>query len=44
VLANNDSASQFPALIAARMFGFELAAMLQSTQSAQEREAPRLAF
>jgi len=44
VLAYNDSASQFPALIAARMFGFELAAMLQSTQSAQEREAPRLAF
>jgi len=44
VLAYNDAASQFPALIAARMFGFELAAMLQSTQSAQEREAPRLAF
>ena len=44
VLAYNDSASQFPALIAARLFGFELAAMLQSTQNAQEREAPRLAF
>jgi LemA protein len=44
VLAYNDAASQFPALIAARFFGFDQAAMLQSTQNAQEREAPRLAF
>jgi LemA protein len=44
VLAYNDSASQFPGLIAARLFGFALAAQLQSTQNAQEREAPRLAF
>ncbi len=44
VLAYNDAASQFPALIAARLFGFDQAAMLQSTQNAQEREAPRLAF
>ena len=44
VLAYNDAASQFPALIAARFFGFDQAAMLQSTQKAEEREAPRLAF
>jgi LemA protein len=44
VLAYNDSAGQFPALVAARFFGFEPAAMLQATQNAQEREAPRLAF
>ena len=44
VLAYNDASSQFPALIAARLFGFAPAAMLQSTQNAQEREAPRLAF
>jgi LemA protein len=44
VLAYNDAAAQFPALLAARLFGFAPAAMLQSTQSAQEREAPRLAF
>jgi LemA protein len=44
VLVFNDAASRFPALIAARLFGFTPAAMLQSTQSAQEREAPRLAF
>jgi hypothetical protein len=28
----------------ARLFGFAPAATLQSTQNAQEREAPRLAF
>jgi LemA protein len=44
VLAYNDAATQFPALVAARLFGFAPAAMLQSTQNAQEREAPRLAF
>jgi len=44
VLEYNDAASQFPAVVAARLFGFAPAAMLQATQSAQEREAPRVAF
>ncbi len=44
VLAYNDAASQFPAVLVARLFGFSHAAMLQSTQSAAEREAPRVAF
>lgn len=44
VLAYNDAARQFPGVLVARLFGFAPAAMLQSTQSAQEREAPRLAF
>lgn len=44
VLAFNDAALQFPAVLVARLFGFPPAAMLQSTRSEQEREAPRLAF
>jgi LemA protein len=44
VLEYNDAAGQFPGLLVARVCGFAPAAMLQSTQSAQEREAPRLAF
>jgi len=44
VLAYNDAAGQFPGLLVARLFSFGQAAMLQSTQNAQEREAPRLAF
>lgn len=44
VLEYNDAATQFPAVVAARLFGFAPAAMLQATQSAQEREAPRVAF
>lgn len=44
VLAYNDAAGQFPAVIVARLFGFLPAGMLQSTQSAAEREAPRVAF
>lgn len=44
VLAYNDAAGQFPGALVARLFGFAPAAMLQSTQNAQEREAPRLAF
>lgn len=44
VLEYNDAAARFPALIAARLFGFAPAAQLQSTQNAQEREAPRVAF
>jgi len=44
VLAYNDAAQQFPATIVARVCGFAPAPMLQSTQSAAEREAPRVAF
>lgn len=44
VLAYNDASTQFPTLLAARLFGFAPAPMMQSTQNAQEREAPRLAF
>jgi LemA protein len=44
VLEYNDAATQFPGLIVARLCKFAPAAMLQSTQNAQEREAPRLAF
>lgn len=44
VLAFNDAATQFPAVLVARLCGFPPAAMLQATQNAQEREAPRLAF
>jgi LemA protein len=44
VLTFNDAAAQFPALVVARLLGFPPAAMLQSTQSAAEREAPRVAF
>lgn len=44
VLSYNDAATQFPGLVVARLLGFDQAAMLQSTQSAAEREAPRVAF
>jgi LemA protein len=44
VLAYNDAAAQFPGLLVARVFGFEPAGMLQSTQNADERQAPRVAF
>ena len=44
VLDYNDATSRFPALVAARLFGFAPAAMLQATQNAQERDAPRVAF
>jgi LemA protein len=44
VLEYNDATGQFPALVVARLCGFAPAAMLQSTQSPEEREAPRLAF
>jgi LemA protein len=44
VLAYNDAAGRFPDLLVARLTGFVPAAMLQSTQSAAEREAPRVAF
>jgi LemA protein len=44
VLSYNDAASQFPGLVVARLLGFAQAVVLQSTQSAAEREAPRVAF
>ena len=44
VLAYNDAAQQFPAVLVARACGFAAAPMLQSTQGAAEREAPRVAF
>lgn len=44
VLQFNDAAMQFPALIVARLLGFAPAAMLESTRSDAEREAPRVSF
>lgn len=44
VLEYNDAALRFPEVLVARLFGFGQAAMLQSTQSEQERQAPRVAF
>ncbi len=44
VLEYNDAAMQFPANLVARLFGFDEAATLQSTQSAAERSAPAVRF
>ena len=44
VLDFNDGAGQFPANLVAGVFGFAPAAMLQSTQSDEERQAPRVQF
>jgi LemA protein len=44
VLAYNDAVGQMPDLLVARICGFPPAAMLQSTRSEEEREAPRVAF
>lgn len=44
VLDFNNGAGQFPANIVAGVFGFAPAGMLQSTQSEQERQAPRVQF
>jgi LemA protein len=44
VLAYNDEVGRFPNLVVAKVFSFDVAGMLQSTQNAQEREAPRVAF
>ena len=44
VLEYNDAAGQFPGTVVARLLGFLPAATLQATASAQEREAPRVAF
>lgn len=44
VLQYNDAAMQFPASLIAGMFSFREAAMLQATQSADERSAPQVRF
>ena len=44
VLEFNDAATQFPALLVARLLGFAPAAMLQATQSDEERQAPSVQF
>ncbi len=44
VLQYNDAAMQFPASMVAGMFSFREAAMLQATQSAAERSAPKVQF
>lgn len=44
VLDFNDGAGQFPANLVAGVFGFAPAAMLQSTRSDEERQAPRVQF
>lgn len=42
VLEYNDAAAQFPALIIARLFGFQPQTMLESTTSEAERETLRI--
>jgi LemA protein len=44
VLEFNDAAAQFPTLIVARLFGFLPQAMLESTQSAEERAPVKVTF
>lgn len=44
VLDYNNAAQQAPANVVARLFGFRPAAMLESTQSAAERQAVRVQF
>lgn len=44
VLDFNNAATQFPALLVARLLGFAPAAMLESTQTDAERQAPRVQF
>jgi LemA protein len=44
VLAFNDRVGQFPANLVARVLGFAQAAMLESTESPEERKAPRVQF
>jgi LemA protein len=44
VLAYNDAAAQFPALLVARLFAFQTMPMLESTQSEEERQAVKVAF
>ena len=40
----NDKAAQFPDLIVARLLGFPTVPMLESTQSEEERTAPKVKF
>ena len=40
----NNAVEQFPAVLLARLFGFAPSAMLQSTQSAEERQALRISL
>lgn len=40
----NDKAAQFPDLIVARLLGFPTVPMLESTQSEEERAAPKVKF
>jgi LemA protein len=42
VLEYNNAGAQFPALLVARLFGFEPSAMLQATESAEERKGVRI--
>lgn len=44
VLSFNDRAGQFPANLVARVLGFAQAAMLESTESPEERKAVRVQF
>ena len=44
VLDYNSAQGQFPAVLIARLFSFVPAAMLQATQSEQERKAARIAM
>jgi len=44
VLDFNNAAEQFPANLVARLFRFRSAAMLEATESAAERAAPRVSF
>ena len=44
VLDYNNAQGQFPAVLIARMFSFAPAAMLQATESAEERQAVRIAM
>jgi LemA protein len=44
VLQFNDAAPRFPDLLVARLGGFAPAAMLQATQSTDERSAPKVQF
>ncbi|MBL0419457.1 LemA family protein [Ramlibacter sp. AW1] len=44
VLAFNDAAGQFPALVVAGMFAFRPVPMLESTSSDAERQAPQVRF
>lgn len=44
VLRFNNSVEQFPANLVARLFNFQTRAMLEATESAEERRAPRVQF